>query len=182
MCNHSILLLPGSNTNSWGGSNVYPGPRSMFWAKIRKYHIFSSENYHFTAVKYYTIIDFKEVGIRIYQPENVKFTEAARPRWISLLRVDKFLYLSKLKSIIVLLYDLSTIYIKSLISFWYKHCTANVILTNLNNCFEKKKNILCFDIQFKFTLYAECEFKKNKHFLYLCSTQIKKNEQIEKQL
>ena len=29
----------------WGGSNVYPW--SMFWAKLEKYHIFSSENYHF---------------------------------------------------------------------------------------------------------------------------------------
>lgn len=28
----------------------------------------------------YTIIDFNEVDIRIYQPENVIFTEAARPR------------------------------------------------------------------------------------------------------
>ena len=34
----------------------------------------------FTAVKYYTIIDFNEVDIRIYLPEKVIFTEAARPR------------------------------------------------------------------------------------------------------
>ena len=34
----------------------------------------------FTAMKYYTIIDFNEVDIRIYLPEKVIFTEAARPR------------------------------------------------------------------------------------------------------
>ena len=34
----------------------------------------------FTAVEYYTIIDFNEVDIRIYLPEKVIFTEAARPR------------------------------------------------------------------------------------------------------
>ena len=34
----------------------------------------------FTAVKYYIIIDFNEVDIRIYLPEKVIFTEAARPR------------------------------------------------------------------------------------------------------
>ena len=31
-------------------------------------------------MKYYTIIDFNEVDIRIYLPEEVIFTEAARPR------------------------------------------------------------------------------------------------------
>ena len=41
--------------------------------------------------------------MRIYLPEKVIFTEATRPRLISLLRVDKSLCLPKLKSIIVLL-------------------------------------------------------------------------------
>ena len=36
--------------------------------------------FYFTAVKYYTIIDLNEVEIRIYLPEKVIFTEAARPR------------------------------------------------------------------------------------------------------
>ena len=48
-------------------------------------------------MQYYTIIDFNEVVIRIYLPEKV----------ISVFRVDKFLWLPKLKSIIVLLYDFS---------------------------------------------------------------------------
>ena len=51
-------------------------------------------------VQYYTIIDFNEVDMRIYLP--------ARPRRISLLRVDKSFCLLKLKSITVLLYDFST--------------------------------------------------------------------------
>ena len=56
----------------------------------------------------YTIIDFNEVDRRIYLPEKVIFTKAARPRLISLLRVDNSLCLLKLKSIIVLLYHFST--------------------------------------------------------------------------
>ena len=46
--------------------------------------------------------------MRIYLPQKVMITEAARQRRISLLRVDKFLCLSKLKLIAVLLYDFST--------------------------------------------------------------------------
>ena len=41
--------------------------------------------------------------MRIYLPEIKIFTEAARPRLLPLLRVDKYLCLSKLKSITVLL-------------------------------------------------------------------------------
>ena len=41
--------------------------------------------------------------MRIYLPEKVIFTEAANPKGISLLRVDKFLFLTKLKSMTVLL-------------------------------------------------------------------------------
>ena len=63
-----------------------------------------------------------EVNIRIYQPENVIFTEATWSRWISLLRVDKSLCLPKLKSITVLLYDFSTIYIKT-----YFHFGINIV-------------------------------------------------------
>ena len=48
--------------------------------------------------------------MRSYLPENVIFTEAARPSCILLLRVDKSSCLSKLKSIFVLLYNVLTIY------------------------------------------------------------------------
>ena len=58
--------------------------------------------------QHYTIIDFNEVDMRIYLPKKVIFTEAAKPRWISLLRVDKSSCLPKLKSIAVLLYDFLT--------------------------------------------------------------------------
>ena len=34
----------------------------------------------FRGIGYYSIIDFNEVDIRIYLPEKVIFTEAARPR------------------------------------------------------------------------------------------------------
>ena len=88
-------------------------------------------------MQYYTIIDFNEVDIRIYLPEKVIFTEAARPRLISLLRVDKSLYLPKLKSITVLLYDFSNIYVKFYFHFCKKNCIAKVILTTFNNCFLK---------------------------------------------
>ena len=46
--------------------------------------------------------------MRIYLPEKVIFTEAASPRRMSHFRVDKSFCLPKLKSITVLLYDLST--------------------------------------------------------------------------
>ena len=57
-------------------------------------------------LKYYTVIDFNEVDIRIYLPE--KSDNSPRPLGrgeLSLLRVDKYLCLPKLKSITVLLYD-----------------------------------------------------------------------------
>ena len=44
--------------------------------------------------------------MRIYLPEKMIFTKATRPRFISLLKVDKSSCLPKLKSITVLLYDL----------------------------------------------------------------------------
>ena len=66
---------------------------------VRLYEIFDYQ---------YTIIDFIEVGMRIYLLEKVIFPKAPRPRQISLLRVDKSFYLLKSKSITILLYDFST--------------------------------------------------------------------------
>ena len=43
--------------------------------------------------------------MRIHLPEKVIFTEAARPRCISLEMIDKSLCIPELKSITVLLYD-----------------------------------------------------------------------------
>ena len=54
---------------------------------------------------YYTINDFNEVDMRIYLPEKAIFAETARPRSISILRVDKSLCLPKLKSLTLLLYE-----------------------------------------------------------------------------
>ena len=47
--------------------------------------------------------------MKIYLPKKVTFTLAAKPRLISLSRVDKSLCLPKLKSLTVLLYDFLTI-------------------------------------------------------------------------
>ena len=52
--------------------------------------------------------------MRIYLSEKVIFYEAARPKCMLLLRVDKYLCLPKLKSITVLLYYISTIYERKL--------------------------------------------------------------------
>ena len=61
--------------------------------------------------------------MRIYLPEKVIFTEAARPRCISILRVDKSSCLPKLKSITVLLYDFLTMNEHFLLSlFLLKSC------------------------------------------------------------
>ena len=57
-------------------------------------------NWYFEG-KYYTIIDFSDVDMRIYQPEKGIYTEVVKPKKIWLLRVDKSLYLPKLKSITV---------------------------------------------------------------------------------
>ena len=56
---------------------------------------------------YHTINVFNEVDMRIYLPKKVIFIEAARPKRISFLRVDKSSCLPKLKSITVL-YDFLT--------------------------------------------------------------------------
>ena len=58
--------------------------------------------------KYYTIIDFDEVDIRIYLPEKVIIHRGRQAEVNITLRVDKSLCLPKLKSINVLLYDFST--------------------------------------------------------------------------
>ena len=80
-----------------------------------------------STIKYYTIIDFNQVDIRIYLPEKVNIT----------LRVDKSLCLPKLKSLTVLLYDFSIIYVKFYFHFYNKNCIAKVIPTTFNNCFLK---------------------------------------------
>ena len=51
-----------------------------FEQKYEKVKKFQLKNVIFSAMKYYTIIDFNEVDIRIYLPEKVVITEAARPR------------------------------------------------------------------------------------------------------
>ena len=51
------------------------------------------------------VIGFNDVDIRMYQSENVLFTEAARPTRLSSLKLDNFLCPPKLKSITVLSYD-----------------------------------------------------------------------------
>ena len=70
------------------------------------------------------------------------FTEAARQRWISLLRVDKSLCLPKLKSITVLLYDFSfknenfatfTFHVEDLFNLQSK--TSKDFLTRFSNCY-----------------------------------------------
>ena len=69
-------------------------------------------------------------------------TEAARPRWISLLRVDKSLCLQKLKSITVLLYDFLfklenfatfTYVVKDMFNLQSK--TSKDFLTSFSNCY-----------------------------------------------
>ena len=50
---------------------------------------------------------------------------------------NKSLCLPKLKSITVLLYDFSIIYVKFYFHFYNKNCIAKVILTTFNNCFFK---------------------------------------------
>ena len=44
------------------------------WGKLLQSHLMEE------ILQQYTIIDFNEVDIRIYLPEKVIFTEAARPR------------------------------------------------------------------------------------------------------
>ena len=93
-------------------------------------------------MQYYTIIDFNEVDIRIYLPEKVIIHRGARPRLISLLRVDKSLCLLKLKSIAVLLYDFSfknenfatfTFVGKDMFNLHSK--TSKIFLTSFSNCY-----------------------------------------------
>ena len=80
---------------------------------------------------HYTIIDFNEVDMRIYLPEKVIFTKATRPRFISLLRVDKSSCLPKLKPITVLLYDFL---IPTLI--FVVEVMVKDFLTSLSNCYK----------------------------------------------
>ena len=63
--------------------------------------------------------------MRIYLLKKMIFTEATKPRGISLLRVDKSLCLPTLMSIIFLAYDFSTIYETCLLSLLLlKSCSA----------------------------------------------------------
>ena len=75
--------------------------------------------------EYYTIIDFKEVDIKIYLPEKVIIHRGR-------LRVDKSLCLPKLKSINVLLYDFSTMNENFLLSLLLLK-TSKDFLTSFSN-------------------------------------------------
>ena len=61
------------------------------------------------SLEYYTIIDFNEVDMGIYLPKKSEIHRGQKIEVNITLRVDKSLCLPKLKSIIVLLYDFSTI-------------------------------------------------------------------------
>ena len=89
---------------------------------------------HSIVYWYYTIFDLNEEDMRIYLPEKVIFIEAARPRWISLLRVDKSSCISKLKSITVLLYDLWTKATYFHLCCW-SHVQPKDFLTSFSNCY-----------------------------------------------
>ena len=93
---------------------------------------------------YYTIIDFYQVDIKIYQPDKGIFTEAARPRWISPLMVDKSLCLPKLKPKVFCYMTF-----QPLIWSLYYHFGMNIVLHMsflqvLTLVFEKKKKYFLF--------------------------------------
>ena len=58
--------------------------------------------------------------MRIYLPEKVIFTEAARQKCTRLLRVDKYSCLPKLKSIIALFNDFLTMNENFLLHFYWR--------------------------------------------------------------
>ena len=78
--------------------------------------------------------------MRIYLPEIKVFTEAARPRLLLLLWVDKYFCLSKLKSIPVLLLDIlamnENVLLSLFVEFMFKLRTFLQVLANVIKIFQ----------------------------------------------